>query len=107
MVCLPFADVFAVTTATPAVSPALCAVGVVHVLTLMSAWFARMSTGSRYETTCQVACLMLLAVTGMLCGASLHFGPGTAVASAVTLAIATLIAIADFGTPAGAGDRAA
>ena len=91
----------------PAVSPALCAVGLVHVLTLASAWFSRLSTGSRYEGWCQTACLSLLAVTGLLCGVSLHLGPGTAVASAVTLTIATLIAIADFGGTAGASDRSA
>ena len=92
---------------TPAVSPALCAVGFVHVLTLTAAWFSRLSTGSRYERGCQAACLALLAVTGLLCGVSLHLGPGTAVASAVTLTIATLIAIADFGGTAGASDRTA
>jgi len=79
----------------------------VHVLTLAAAWFARTATGSRYETTCQVVCLLLLAVTGMLCGVSLHLGPGTAVASAITLAIATLIAVADCGKMPGAGDRTA
>lgn len=92
---------------TPAVSPTLCAVGVVHVLTLAAAWFSRLSTGSRYEGCSQAACLSLLAVTGLLCGVSLHLGPGTAVASAVTLTIATLIAIADFGGTAGASDRPA
>lgn len=105
MVFLPFAD--AVAAATPTVSPTLCAVGAVHVLTLVSAWFARMATGSRYELVCQLACLTLLAATGMLCGVSLHLGPGTAVASAVTLAIATLIAVADCGTANGVRDRAA
>ena len=105
MVCPLLADVVAI--ATPAVSPTLCAVGLVHVLTLASAWFARMAIGSRYEGICQIACLSLLAATGMLCGVSLHLGPGTAIASAITLAIATLIAVADVGGAAGAGDRAA
>lgn len=92
---------------SPAVSPTLCAVGAVHLLTLCSAWFARLATGSRYEGHCQLACLALLAATGTLCGVSFHLGPGTAVASAVTLTVATLIAVADFGGTAGAGDRTA
>lgn len=105
MFFLTFATVLA--TVSPTVSPALCAVGFVHLLTLSSAWFARISAGSRYERGCQAACLTLLALTGLLCGVSLHLGPGTAVASAVTLTIATLIAIADFDGSAGARDRAA
>jgi hypothetical protein len=105
MVCPLLADVAAI--ATSSVSPTLCAVGLVYVLTLVAAWFARMATGSRYEGVCQIACLSLLAATGMLCGVSLHLGPGTAIASAVTLAIATLIAVADVGGANGAGDRAA
>jgi hypothetical protein len=99
-----FADVLAV--ASPTVSPFLCAVGVTHLLTLFSAYFARLAIGSRYQRACQNACLLLLAVTGMLCGVSLHLGPGTAVASAVTLAVATLIAVADCSEKPDASDRA-
>lgn len=94
-------------TSSPAVSPMLCAVGAVHLLTLCSAWFAQLAIGSRYEGHCQLACVALLTVTGTLCGVSFHLGPGTAVASAVTLTVATLIAVADFGGTAGAGDRTA
>ncbi|MBL6714446.1 MAG: hypothetical protein ISQ07_13830 [Pirellulales bacterium] len=100
-----FADLVAV--ASPTLSPTLCAVGVVNLLTLVSAWFARLATGSRYERGCQAACLFLLATTGTLCGVSMHLGPGTAVTSAVTLTVATLIAVADSGETVGASDRSA
>lgn len=89
-----------IAAALSSVSPVLCAVGMMHVLTLAGAWLARASAGSRYERPCQAVCLGLLAVTGALCGVSLHLGPGMAVASAVTLALATLIAVADFGDAA-------
>jgi hypothetical protein len=36
-------------------------------------------------------------MVGVLCGVSLQFGPDTAAACAVTLALMTLIAIVDFG----------
>lgn len=105
MVPFLFADLVA--AAAPSLSPTLCAVGAVNLLTLLSAWGARIATGSRYERACQGACLTLLAVTGTLCGVSLHLGPGTAVASAITLMIATLIAVADCGETAGLSDRTA
>lgn len=80
-----------------AVSPVLCALGLVQILGIVAAGTARLAEGTRHERSGQWLCLVALAMVGVLCGVSLQFGPDTAAACAVTLALMTLIAIVDFG----------
>ncbi len=82
--------------AVHSVSPALCALGCLQVAGLFSAWFTRIAQGTSHERTAQIFFLFALAVIGAVCGASLEMGPGTSALSASTLALMTLIAVADF-----------
>lgn len=79
-----------------AVSPLLCALGLVQVLGIVAASAARLAEGTRYERGGQWLCLFALVVVGGVCGWSLQFGPGSSAACAVTLTLMTLIAIVDF-----------
>jgi hypothetical protein len=83
-----------------AFSPVLCAFGAVQILGLAAAGLARLAEGTRHEQSGQWLCLGALATIGALCGAAIQFGPDTTAACAVTLALMTLIAVADF-TPRG------
>jgi hypothetical protein len=78
------------------VSPLLCAFGAVQILGVLAAGVARLTEGTRHERGGQWLCLAALAVVGGLCGAAVQFGPDTAAACAVTLALMTMIAVADF-----------
>jgi hypothetical protein len=79
-----------------AVSPVLCAFGAVQILGVIAAGASRLTEGTRHERSGQWLCLAALGVVGGLCGAAIQFGPDTTAACAVTLAIMTLIAVADF-----------
>jgi len=79
------------------VSPMLCALGAVQVLAVAAASAARLSEGTRHQAIGQWLCLGALAVVGGLCGATIRLGPDAAASCAVTLAIMTVIAVADFG----------
>lgn len=78
------------------VSPTLCLLGCVQVLGVVAAGMARLAEGTSLERWGQRLCLGSLAVIGMLCGAAIRVGPDAAAACAVTLAVMTLIAVADF-----------
>jgi hypothetical protein len=79
-----------------AVSPALCALGAVQVLGVVTAGIARLVEGTRHERAGHVLCIGGLAVIGTTCGAAVRLGPDAAASCAVTLAIMTLIAVCDF-----------
>lgn len=81
-----------------AVSPMFCAIGAVQVIGLAAAAVARLTEGTRHECGGQCLCLAALAVVGGVCGVAIQFGPAAAAASATTLALMTLIAVADFST---------
>jgi hypothetical protein len=79
-----------------AISPIFCAIGAVQVLGLAAAAVARLTEGTRHECGGQCLCLAALALVGMVCGVAIQFGPGAAAASAATLAVMTLITVADL-----------
>ncbi len=79
-----------------AVSPVFCALGAVQVLGVIAAGAARLTEGTRHETGGQWLCLGALAIMGGVCGVAIPFGPDAAAACAGTLAVMTLIAVADF-----------
>lgn len=91
MMMLPCPVVFAV-----AVSPVLCALGAVQVLCVAAAGCSRLTEGTRFERGGQLLCLAALAVVGAVSGVAIQFGPDSAAACASTLALMTLIAVADF-----------
>ncbi|RLS80150.1 MAG: hypothetical protein DWI03_00230 [Planctomycetota bacterium] len=78
------------------VSPVYCALGLVQILGLLAAGLARLTEGTRHERSGQWLCLAALAVVGGECGVAIQFGPDAAAACAATLAIMTLITVADF-----------
>jgi hypothetical protein len=82
-----------------AVSPVLCALGAVQVLCVAAAGFSRLTVGTRFERGGQWVCLAALAVVGTACGVAIQFGPDSAAVSATTLAVMTLITVADFSPP--------
>lgn len=82
--------------ATMAVSPSLCALGAVQLLCVAAAGFSRLAQGTRFERGGQAVCLAALAVIGGLCGVAIQMGPDSAAACAGTLALMTMIAVADF-----------
>lgn len=79
-----------------AVSPVYCALGAVQVMGVAAAGLARLTEGTRHERSGQWLCLAALAVVGSECGVAIQFGPDAAAACAATLAIMTLITVADF-----------
>ena len=79
-----------------ALSPVLCTLGAVQVLCVAAAGFSRLAEGTRFERGGQWLCLTALSVLGCLCGVSIQFGPDSAAACAGTLALMTMIAVADF-----------
>jgi len=79
-----------------AVSPMLCALGAVQVLCIAAAGFSRLTVGTRFERGGQWLCLTALAVVGAACGVAIQFGPDSAAVAATTLALMTLITVADF-----------
>ena len=79
-----------------ALSPMFCAIGAIQVLGVTAAAVARLTEGTRHECGGQCLCLAALAVVGMVCGMAIQFGPGAVAASATTLALMTMIAVADF-----------
>ena len=79
-----------------ALSPVLCTMGAVQVLCVAAAGISRLAEGTRFERGGQWLCLGALAVVGALCGAAIQFGPDSAAACAATLALMTMIAVADF-----------
>lgn len=81
-----------------AVSHVFCTLGAVQVLGVVAAGIARLTEGTRHETGGQWLCLGALAVMGCVCGVAIQCGPDTAAACAGTLAIMTLITVADFST---------
>ena len=84
---LPFAVV---------VSPTLCALGAIQVLGVVAAGLARLTEGTRHEIGGQWLCLLALGIMGCVCGVAIRCGPDAAAACAGTLALMTLIAVADF-----------
>ena len=68
----------------------------IEVAGLTSAWVARLSTGSRRQTSCQYLFLGCLALMGGAAFASLGFGPGCWLVSSVTLALMILTVTCDF-----------
>ncbi len=89
-----------------AVNPLLCGLGLVHATALAAAVATRLVDGTRYAAAAQLSFFALLGVVGMLCGASLRLGPGASVFSATSLAVMTLVAVADFRQPGGPGSAA-
>jgi hypothetical protein len=83
-----------------AISPALCALGIVQVLCVAAAGVTRLTEGTRHERGGQWLFLFALAVAGGLCGAAIQCGPDSAAVCAATLALMTLIAVADFSATA-------
>ena len=79
-----------------AVSPSLCALGAVQILGVAAAGMARLAEGTRHERHGQWLCLGGLAAIGTACGAAVPIGPGATASCAVTLALMTMIAVADF-----------
>lgn len=79
-----------------AVSPVFCCIGAVQLLGVAAAAAARMTEGTRHETWGQCLCLAALAVMGTACGMAIQYGPDAAAASAASLALMTLITVADF-----------
>ncbi len=77
-------------------SPSLCALGAVQVLCVAAAGFSRMAEGTRFERGGHLLCLASLAVIGGLCGVTIQLGPDSAAACAGTLALMTMITVADF-----------
>lgn len=82
-----------------AVSPVFCALGAVQVLGVVAAGVARLTEGTRHEMGGQRLCLVALATMGTVCGVAIQFGPDAAAAAAGTLALMTLISVADFSRP--------
>jgi hypothetical protein len=80
-----------------AVSPLLCAMGVVQILGLVAAGLTRLSEGTRHERICQWLLVLALATVGGLCGFALQFGPASAAVCAVTLTLMTMITVFDPG----------
>jgi len=80
-----------------AVSPVFCTLGALQVLAVIAAGLSRLTEGTRHERWGQALCLGALAVVGVLCGVAIQYGPDAAAACAATLAIMTLVAVADFG----------
>lgn len=85
--------------AAMAVSPVLCALGILQVLGLIAAGIARLAEGTPHERAGHWLCLIALAIVGGLCGFSIQYGPDSAAMCAVTLALMTMIAIIDVGGP--------
>lgn len=85
-------------------SPLLCGLAAVHVLCLAAASLARLGEGTRHERIAQAGCLAALGGMGCVCGMSLRCGPGFAAFSGVTLAVMTIVAVADFGASPKAAD---
>jgi hypothetical protein len=79
-----------------AVNPALCTLGAIQVLGVLAAGLARMAEGTRHEAGGHWLCLAALGAMGCVCGAAIQCGPDAAAACAGTLALMTLIAVADF-----------
>lgn len=79
-----------------AVNPLLCGLGLVHATAIAVAVVTRLVDGTRFAPAAQLCFFALLGVVGMLCGASLRLGPGASVFSATSLAVMTLVAVADF-----------
>ncbi|MCE9630672.1 MAG: hypothetical protein K8S94_08170 [Planctomycetia bacterium] len=77
-------------------SPMLCTLGAVQVLCVAAAGFSRLAEGTRFERGGHWLCLTALAVVGTLCGVTIQFGPDSAAVCAGTLALITMIAVADF-----------
>ena len=88
---LPCPSLFAVS-----LSPSLCARGAVQVLCVAAAGFSRMAEGTRFERGGHLLCMAALAVIGGLCGVAIQLGPDSAAVCAGTLAVMTMIAVADF-----------
>ncbi|RLS80837.1 MAG: hypothetical protein DWI04_07630 [Planctomycetota bacterium] len=88
---LPCPSLFAVS-----LSPSLCAMGAVQVLCVAAAGFSRMAEGTRFERGGHLLCMAALAVIGGLCGVAIQLGPDSAAVCAGTLAVMTMIAVADF-----------
>lgn len=79
-----------------AVSPTLCLLGALQILGVVTAGLARAVEGTRHERLGQWLCLGGLAVVGGFCGAAVRIGPDAAAACATTLAVMTMIAVADI-----------
>jgi len=79
-----------------AVSPSLCLLGLLQILGIASAGVARAMEGTRHERLGHWLCITSLAVIGGFCGAAVRIGPDATAACAVTLAVMTMIAVADF-----------
>jgi len=79
-----------------ALCPMLTVVGVMLVLGLAAAAAARLTEGTRREAQGQWLCLAALALMGTACGCAIQCGPDAAAAAAATLAVMTLITVADF-----------
>ncbi len=79
-----------------ALSPVLCTLGAVQLLCVVAAGFSRLAVGTRYEQGGQWLCLVALAVIGCVCGVAIQMGPDLAAACAGTLALMTMISVADF-----------
>ena len=71
--------------------------GIVQAIGLTSACVARLSQGSRRQTSCQRAFFGSLAVVGGAGIFSLDLGPGCWLVSGTTLSLMVLIAVWDFG----------
>jgi hypothetical protein len=78
-----------------AVSPLFCTIGLMQFVGIAAAAAARLTEGTRHQTSGQWLCLAALAVMGTACGVAIQCGPGAAAASATALALMTMITVID------------
>jgi hypothetical protein len=79
-------------------STALWLLVAVQLLGITSAWMARLSEGSAFQTVTQRVFFTTLLLVGAATVVALAVGPGAWVACSATLAVMVVMAICDFGT---------
>ncbi len=78
-------------------APAICWLfGAVEVVGLISAWVARLSAGSRCQTSCQCLFLGCMALVGGVAVVSPGLGPSCWLVSSITLSLMILTVTCDF-----------
>ena len=73
--------------------------GAIQVIGLTSAWVARLSAGSRSQTSCQCLFLACLPLVGGTAAVSLGQGPSCWLISSITLSLMILTVTCDFSRP--------
>ena len=70
--------------------------GSIQVVGLLSAWLARLSEGSRRQTSCHGLFFVCLALIGLSMIASMAAGPKYSLPTGITLSVMVLAAVWDF-----------